>query len=168
MLHAALAEHERGLGNWPAEWETLPEIALLAGGALAAMLEVVEALDVDERRMRANLEITRGLVFAEAVQTALAPAMGRDAAHSLVAGACGAPSSKSAGSTRAGALTAETRNAERASYYTAEATRYRDIASQQRQRSAAYARWTPPAGATKDWNATLKVSAVKMVAATCP
>ena len=88
MLHAAVAEHERGLGNWPAEWETLPEIALLAAGALAAMIEVVEALDVDEQRMRANLEITRGLVFAEAVQTALAPAMGRDAAHSLVAGAC--------------------------------------------------------------------------------
>jgi 3-carboxy-cis,cis-muconate cycloisomerase len=88
MLHAAVAEHERGLGNWPAEWETLPEIALLAAGALAAMIDVVEALDVDEQRMRANLEITRGLVFAEAVQTALAPAMGRDAAHSLVAGAC--------------------------------------------------------------------------------
>ena len=88
MLHAAVAEHERGLGNWPAEWETLPEIALLTAGALAAMIEVVEALDVDEQRMRANLEITRGLVFAEAVQTALAPAMGRDAAHSLVAGAC--------------------------------------------------------------------------------
>ena len=88
MLHAALAEHERGLGNWPAEWETLPEIALLTAGALAAMIEVVEGLDVDERRMRANLDITRGLVFAEAVQTALAPKIGRDAAHSLVAGAC--------------------------------------------------------------------------------
>ena len=88
MLHAAVAEHERGLGNWPAEWETLPEIALLTAGALAAMIEVFEGLDVDEERMRANLEITRGLVFAEAVQTALAPAMGRDAAHSLVAGAC--------------------------------------------------------------------------------
>ena len=88
MLHAALAEHERGLGNWPVEWETLPEIALLTAGALAAMIEVVEGMDIDEQRMRANLELTRGLVFAEAVQTALAPALGRDAAHSLVAGAC--------------------------------------------------------------------------------
>ena len=88
MLTAAVAEHERGLGNWPAEWETLPEIALLAAGALAAMIEAVEGMEVDEQRMKANLEIAHGLVYAEAVQTALAPALGRAAAHSLVAGAC--------------------------------------------------------------------------------
>ena len=88
MLHAAVAEHERGLGNWPAEWETLPEIALLTAGALAAMIDVVEGMEVVEQRMRANPELTRGLVYAETVQTALAPAVGRDAAHLLVAGAC--------------------------------------------------------------------------------
>jgi len=88
MLTAAVQEHERGLGNWPAEWETLPEIVLLAGGALAAMADVAEGLEVDARRMRANLEITRGQVFAEAVQMALAPVLGRDTAHALVADAC--------------------------------------------------------------------------------
>jgi len=88
MLTAAVQEHERGLGNWPAEWTALPDIALCASGALAAMVELVEGLDVDADRMRANLEITRGLIFAEAVQMALAPKMGRDTAHSLVAGAC--------------------------------------------------------------------------------
>jgi 3-carboxy-cis,cis-muconate cycloisomerase len=88
MLVAAIQEHERGLGSWPAEWETLPDIALLTSGALAAMVEVVEGLDVRPERMRANLDITRGLVFAEAVQMALAPTIGRDTAHALVAGAC--------------------------------------------------------------------------------
>ena len=88
MLTAAVQEHERGLGNWPAEWETLPEIALLASGALEAMAEVVEGLDVDAERMQANLGISKGLVYAEAVQMALAPKLGRDAAHALVAGAC--------------------------------------------------------------------------------
>ncbi|MGE5104524.1 MAG: 3-carboxy-cis,cis-muconate cycloisomerase [Betaproteobacteria bacterium] len=88
MLTAAVQEHERGLGNWPAEWEALPDIFLLAGGALAAMAEVVEGLEVDAQRMRANLDITRGQVFAEAVQMALAPGIGRDAAHALVADAC--------------------------------------------------------------------------------
>jgi 3-carboxy-cis,cis-muconate cycloisomerase len=38
--------------------------------------------------MRANLDITHGLVFAEAVQMELAPRIGRDTAHSLIAGAC--------------------------------------------------------------------------------
>jgi 3-carboxy-cis,cis-muconate cycloisomerase len=38
--------------------------------------------------MRANLELTRGLIFAEAVQMALAPRIGRDTAHTLVGRAC--------------------------------------------------------------------------------
>ena len=88
MLAASVQEHERGLGNWPAEWETLPEIVMLAAGALAAMLDVARGLDVDAERMRANLALTNGLVFAEAVQMELAPTMGRDAAHALVARAC--------------------------------------------------------------------------------
>ena len=85
MLSAAVQEHERGLGNWPAEWETLPEIALLAAGALDAMASTVENLDVDADRMRANLQLLQGLLLAEAVQMALAPALGRDVAHALVA-----------------------------------------------------------------------------------
>ena len=88
MLSAAAQEHERGLGNWPAEWETLPEIALLVAGALAAMVDVAPGLEVDVQRMRANLGLTQGQIFAEAVQMALAPALGRDRAHALVADAC--------------------------------------------------------------------------------
>ena len=88
MLAAAVQEHERGLGNWPAEWETLPEIVLLAAGALDAMAGAVAGLDVDAVRMRANLDVTQGQLLAEAVQMALAPALGRDVAHALVAAAC--------------------------------------------------------------------------------
>jgi 3-carboxy-cis,cis-muconate cycloisomerase len=88
MLSAAVQEHERGLGNWPAEWETLPEIALLVAGALAALVDVASGLHVDADRMRANLELTQGQLFAEAVQMALAAAIGRDRAHALVADAC--------------------------------------------------------------------------------
>jgi 3-carboxy-cis,cis-muconate cycloisomerase len=88
MLMASVQEHERGLGNWPAEWETLPEIVMLAAGALAAMLDVAQGLEVDVERMRGNLGLTNGLIYAEAVQMALAPTIGRDAAHALVARAC--------------------------------------------------------------------------------
>jgi 3-carboxy-cis,cis-muconate cycloisomerase len=88
MLSSAVQEHERGLGNWPAEWQTLPDIALATSGALAAMLEVAEGFEVHADRMRTNVELTRGLVFAEAVQMELAPKLGRDAAHALVARAC--------------------------------------------------------------------------------
>src|SRR5207302_11498656 len=74
-------------GNWPAEWDTLPEIVLLSAGALDAMASVVEGLEVDAARMRTNLDMSQGQILAEAVQMALAPALGRDVAHELVASA---------------------------------------------------------------------------------
>jgi len=88
MLTAAVQEHERGLGNWPAEWDTLPEIVQLAGSAVLAMAQVVPGLAFDAARMRANIELTQGQLFAEAVQMALAPALGRDVAHKVVADVC--------------------------------------------------------------------------------
>jgi len=84
MLNAMVQEDERGLGNWHAEWETLPEIFRLAGGALHQMAKVVPHLEVDTARMRANLEATRGLIYAEGVTMAVARHMGKSEAHKLV------------------------------------------------------------------------------------
>jgi 3-carboxy-cis,cis-muconate cycloisomerase len=88
LLSAMTQEHERGLGGWQAEWETLPEVFLLTAGALFQSRQVVVGLRVDTERMRANLDATGGLCYAEAVSTALARAIGRAAAHELVESAC--------------------------------------------------------------------------------
>ena len=88
MLAAMVQEQERGLGNWHAEWETLPEICMLAAGALGHMTQVMEGLEIDAGRMRRNLDATRGLIMAEAVSLALAAKLGRQAAHELVEAAC--------------------------------------------------------------------------------
>jgi 3-carboxy-cis,cis-muconate cycloisomerase len=88
LLSAMTQEHERGLGGWQAEWETLPEVFLLTSGALSQMRQVVAGLRVDSQRMRANLDATGGLIYAEAVSTALARAVGHAAAHHLVERAC--------------------------------------------------------------------------------
>ncbi len=88
MLAAMPQEHERSLGLWHAEWETLPELCCLVSGALQQALIVVSGLEVDAARMRENLELTRGLVLAEAVSIALAKRIGRDAAHRLVEQCC--------------------------------------------------------------------------------
>ncbi len=88
MLAAMVQEHERGLGGWHAEWETLPEICALASGALAHAIRVVEGLHIDEARMAANLGITRGMGQAEAVSMALAAHLGKQQAHELVERAC--------------------------------------------------------------------------------
>jgi 3-carboxy-cis,cis-muconate cycloisomerase len=55
LLSALPAEHERGLGGWQAEGPVLAELFLLAHGALAALLPVVEGLEVDADAMARNL-----------------------------------------------------------------------------------------------------------------
>jgi 3-carboxy-cis,cis-muconate cycloisomerase len=84
MLSAMVQEHERGLGGWHAEWDTLPEICTLAAGALAQSIAIAEGLQVDPARMGANLDLTRGLILAEAVAIALGKKLGKMKAHQLV------------------------------------------------------------------------------------
>ncbi|MBD8494399.1 3-carboxy-cis,cis-muconate cycloisomerase [Pseudomonas syringae] len=88
MLAAMPQEHERSLGLWHAEWETLPQLCCLVSGALQQALLVVPGLEVDAQRLRANLESTQGLVLAEAVSIALSRCVGRDAAHHLIEQSC--------------------------------------------------------------------------------
>ncbi len=84
MLSAMVQEHERAAGGWQAEWETLLELLRLVGSAACALVGVLERLEVDPRAMRSNLERTGGLVMSESTATALAPALGWQAAQALV------------------------------------------------------------------------------------
>src|SRR5262245_62106270 len=88
MLEAMLADHERATGPWHLEWVALPEAFLAASGALRQSRFMLEGLIVDAGRMRRNLDLTGGLIVAEAVMMALAQHTGRGAAHDLVYGAC--------------------------------------------------------------------------------
>ncbi|HHX88413.1 MAG TPA: adenylosuccinate lyase family protein [Paracoccus sp.] len=87
QLDAMMQEHERGAGAMPVEWAIVPEAFLLLSGALAHALPVLQGLEVDSARMRANLAADGGLAMAEAVMMALAPHIGRGAAHEAVAAA---------------------------------------------------------------------------------
>jgi 3-carboxy-cis,cis-muconate cycloisomerase len=84
MLSAMVQEHERGLGSWQAEWETLPRIFLLAAGALRQTVEALSGLAVDEARMRRNLESPPGGAFAGIAALALAAHLGKPEADALV------------------------------------------------------------------------------------
>src|SRR5262249_6316013 len=86
-------EHQRSLGSWQAEWEPLPEIVRLSAGALHHLAALAPNLHVHTNRMRENLELTRGLIYAEAVSMALAEKLGRAAAHEKIEAACRAASS---------------------------------------------------------------------------
>jgi 3-carboxy-cis,cis-muconate cycloisomerase len=88
LLDANVADHERSTGPWEIEWIVLPEAFCLTAGALAQSRFVLEGLEVDEKRMRANLDMTNGLVVSEAVMMGLGPHLGREYAHDLVYDIC--------------------------------------------------------------------------------
>jgi 3-carboxy-cis,cis-muconate cycloisomerase len=88
LLDAMVEDHERATGPWEIEWIVLPEIFSLSAGALAQTRFLLEGLQVDEKRMRANLDITRGLIVSEAVMMGLGPHLGRQYAHDLVYDIC--------------------------------------------------------------------------------
>ena len=88
MLSAGLQEHERGVGGWHAEWDVMRELLALTGTAALHLQILLEGLEVDTARMRANLEITQGLIMAERLTFALAPALGKAKAKSFMEAAC--------------------------------------------------------------------------------
>src|SRR5271156_173225 len=91
LLDAMVEDHERSTGPWEIEWIALPDIFTLAGGALAQACFVLEGLEVHADQMRANLEMTRGLIVSEAVMMGLAPKLGRDRAHDVLYAICHDP-----------------------------------------------------------------------------
>lgn len=84
FLSTMVQEQERAAGGWQAEWPIVAGVIQATGLALAAMAEVAEGLSVDAARMRANIDSTRGIVFAERAMMLLAAKLGRDEAQKLV------------------------------------------------------------------------------------
>ncbi|RAI45279.1 3-carboxy-cis,cis-muconate cycloisomerase [Rhodoplanes roseus] len=85
LYEAMVEDHERASGAWQSEWIVVPEIFCLAAGVLAHTRALVSGLSVDPARMRRNVDITNGLVTAEAVAMGLAAKIGRGNAHHLMA-----------------------------------------------------------------------------------
>lgn len=88
ILSGVSGEFQRSLGPWQSEWETLPEIVRLTAGASHHLAALLPRLEVHREKMRANLELTRGLIFAEAITFALGERLNRASAHKLVEAAC--------------------------------------------------------------------------------
>jgi 3-carboxy-cis,cis-muconate cycloisomerase len=88
MLDGMIHDFERATGPWHLEWVSLPESFLLTASSLANAKFMLAGLVVHERRMRANLDLTHGLIVAEAVMMAAALRLGRQRAHDVVYDAC--------------------------------------------------------------------------------
>src|SRR5829696_186633 len=107
MLDAMVQDFERATGPWHAEWMAIPESFVLTAGALNQAKFALGGLIVDEKKMADNLDISRGLIVAEAVMMGLAPDLGRHEAHDVVYDACRVANDR--GMTLADALSADSR-----------------------------------------------------------
>lgn len=87
-LDAMEADFERATGPWHTEWSAVPEAFSMTAGALGQANFMLAGLEVDVDRMRRNLDVSQGLIMAEAVMMGLAPALGRTVAHDVVYDAC--------------------------------------------------------------------------------
>ena len=88
LLSALVQEHERAVGGWQAEWAAIPDLFRYSAGVVEGVRGAVAGLHIDSERMKANLDITRGLVMAESLTMALAPHTGRPEAFRIVQAAC--------------------------------------------------------------------------------
>lgn len=60
LLGQLTPEHERGLGQWQSQWFTLRELACATASGVAAMAEALEGLELNEAKMRSNLQSLLG------------------------------------------------------------------------------------------------------------
>jgi 3-carboxy-cis,cis-muconate cycloisomerase len=87
FLAGMVQEHERAAGAWQAEWPGVASAIETTGSALAAIADAIDGLTVYPERMRANLDATHGVIFAEKVRMLVQPEIGREAAEHLLADA---------------------------------------------------------------------------------
>ena len=97
LFTGMVQEHERAVGGWQAEWQTLTDLLRLAGGSAGRVRETIEGLEVDQQAMRDNLDRTEGLLMAERVTLALGRTMERSEANRVVQRAAQSPGSFLAG-----------------------------------------------------------------------
>ena len=89
QMTAMIQEHERGVGQMHLEWLVIPDAFILLSGSLSHARYILENLVVRKDRMKANLMMNGGQIMAEAVMMALAPKVGKQAAHEVVYRAAG-------------------------------------------------------------------------------
>ncbi|HEY6434577.1 MAG TPA: adenylosuccinate lyase family protein, partial [Acetobacteraceae bacterium] len=83
-LEAAQTEHEADRANTLMMHEATSRAAVLTGDALVRVVTILDGLQLDPARMRRNLDLSGGLIMAEAVMLKLGEAIGRQHAHDVV------------------------------------------------------------------------------------
>ena len=74
LMNGMAQEHERGIGGWQAEWAAIPELFGYTAGAVARARRMLDGLEVNVDRMRANLDSSVGTTMAASLGSVSDPA----------------------------------------------------------------------------------------------
>lgn len=83
-VEGMICAHERDARSWKAEWVVLPETCLYTAVSVQAGVKILEGMEVDETRMRENLDRQQGYVLSEPVMRRLADRVGKHSAHRVM------------------------------------------------------------------------------------
>jgi len=84
-LEGMIVEHERGGAGWYLARDSLAEMCLLMGDLLTRMIANTKNVKVNRQRMVSNMELSKGLLFSEAVMLELGRSIGKQTAHKVTA-----------------------------------------------------------------------------------
>lgn len=83
-MNSMYCEHERDASVWRIEWRGIGECFISAGAGVFKAKRLLQGLQVNEKKMRENLELTKGLMYSEPVMFLLGKHIGKLNAHELV------------------------------------------------------------------------------------
>ena len=83
-LEAMMTEHEANRMNTSMMRHAETEASILTGDMLARLLVVTQGIELKPERMRANVELSGGMILAEAIMLKLGETLGRQEAHDVV------------------------------------------------------------------------------------
>lgn len=83
-LEAMLHDHEANGAMTNLLEDTVTRAAVLAGDVLTRLVVILNSLELDEHRMRANLALSEGLIGSESLMLELGERIGRQKAHEVV------------------------------------------------------------------------------------
>ncbi len=90
LMEGQVQLHERDGRAWKAEWVALPEMCLLTSAALRLGIACIEGLEVDAKRMRANVGAAQGLLASERILGTLSARLGKHRAQAALQDVLGA------------------------------------------------------------------------------
>ncbi|MFS0575608.1 adenylosuccinate lyase [Sporosarcina sp. 179-K 3D1 HS] len=84
IYDSLVQEHERDMGLWLVELEVMPEMSTYLSRMLEQMEQVLQNMNVNEEKMRSNVDITGGLILSEQLMFYISGALGKQTAHEVV------------------------------------------------------------------------------------